>query len=116
MPTMNGLEVDPETDEYKSIIATLTSFPALMVHEAMPVANDIYKEYFVGEERDYNKSPQTIFEVIEKIQNVLIALQNALFLHRQEIKKVVQDQLAKIPTSRQEAMDMRTYCNFTLPC
>jgi len=105
--TMNGLEVDPETEEYKRMIATLTSFPASMVHEAMQVANDIYKEYFEGEERDYNKSPQTIFEVIEKIQNVLIALQNTLFLHRQEIKKVVQDQLAKIPTSRQEAMDMK---------
>ena len=80
--TMNGLEVDPETEEYKSMIATLTSFHASMVHEAMQVANDIYKEYFVGEERDYNKSPQSIFEIIEKIQNVLITLQNALFLHR----------------------------------
>ena len=54
--TMNGLEVDQETEEYKRMIATLTSFPASMVHEAMQVANDIYK-YFVGRERDYNKSP-----------------------------------------------------------
>jgi hypothetical protein len=44
--TMNGLEVDPEKEEYKRMIATLSSYPASLVHETMQIAHDIYKKFF----------------------------------------------------------------------
>ncbi len=104
--TMNGLEVDTENEEYTRKVATLSSVPASLVHEAMQMTSDICKKYFETEQRDHNRSQQSIFHIIEQIQYVLIALQDAV-LHRQEIKAAVNAQSAKIPTTRQEAIDMK---------
>ena len=65
--TMHGLEVDPEKEEYKRMIATLSSYPASLVHKTMQIAHEIHKKYVESEERDHNRSPQSIFPIIQQV-------------------------------------------------
>ena len=112
--TMNGLEIDIENEEYIRKINTLISFQHTMVHEAMQEATNIFNKFFASEERDMKQKPTTLFPIIEKIQHVYIVLQNAMFLNRQAIKREVNTQSLKIPTNRQEAINMKDVLQLNL--
>ncbi len=50
--TMNGLEIDPESQQFKQKILNLSTYPATLMHETLDVVGSIYKKYIVEDDRD----------------------------------------------------------------
>ena len=77
--TMNGLEIDPESQPFKRKILDLSTYPATLMHETLKVVGSIYKKYTVEDDRDQSRNSTCIFDELEQLQYAMIVMQNSLF-------------------------------------
>jgi hypothetical protein len=89
--TMNGLEIDPESKQFKSKMLNLSTYPSSVIHETLGMVGSVYKKYIVEDDRAQTRNPTCIFDELEhwQLQYAMIVMQNSLFAHRQEINKQI---------------------------
>jgi hypothetical protein len=58
---MNGLEIDPESKEFKSRMLNLSTYLATLIHETLDVAS-VYTKYIMGDDRDMSRNSTCVFE------------------------------------------------------
>ncbi len=106
--TMNGLEIDPASQEFKRRMLHLSTYPATLIHETLEVVSPVYKKYSVEDDRDISRNPTCIFDVLEQFQYAKIVMQNSLFAHRKEINKQAKLCTSKMVTTETLLADKRS--------
>ena len=87
--TMNGLEIDPESQQFKRKMLNLSTYPSTVIHETLGIVGLVYKRYIVEDDRDQSQNPTCIFDELEQLQYAMIVMQNSLLARRQEINKQI---------------------------
>ena len=55
--TMNGLKIDPESQEFKPRMLNVSTYPATLIHETLEVVASVYKKYILEDDRDLSRNP-----------------------------------------------------------
>ena len=108
--TMNGLEIDPDSQQFKRKMLNLSTYPATLIHETLEVVGSVYKKYIVDnveDDRDQSRNSTCIFDELEQLQYAMIVMQNLLFARRQEINKQIKQSTSTLVTTRRQAIAMK---------
>jgi hypothetical protein len=73
--TMNGLEIDQESQQFKRKMLNLSTYPSTLMHETLEVVGSVYKKYIVENDRDQSRNPTCIFDELEQLQYAMIVMQ-----------------------------------------
>jgi hypothetical protein len=70
--TMNGLEIDPENQQFKRKNLEFEHISATLMHEPLEVVGSIYKKYVVEDDRDQSRNSTCIFDELKRLQYAMI--------------------------------------------
>ncbi len=63
--TMNGLEINPDSQQFQRKMLNLSTYPATLIHETLEVVGSVYKKYIVEDDRDQSRNSTCIFDELE---------------------------------------------------
>ncbi len=104
---MNGLMIDPESQQFKRKMRNWIGFPSSIIHETLGIVGAVYKKYIVDDDIAQSRSQTCIFDELEQLQHAMIVMQNALFAHRQEITNQIKETISTMVTTRRQAVAMK---------
>ena len=104
--TMNGLEIDSKSQQFKRKMLNLSGYPPSLIHETLAIVGAVYKKYIVDDDVAQSRNPTCIFDELEQLQHAMIVVQNALFAHRQEITNQIKQCTRTMATTRRQAVAM----------
>ena len=105
--TMNGLEIDPASQQFQRKMLNLSTYPATLIHETLEVVGSVYEKYIVEDDRDQSRNSTCNFNELEQLQYAMIVMQNSLFARRQEINKQRKQSTSTLVTTRRQAIAMK---------
>jgi hypothetical protein len=50
---MNGMEIDPESQEFQRRLLNLSTYPATLIHETMKDAASVYQNYILEDDKNH---------------------------------------------------------------
>jgi hypothetical protein len=77
--TMNGLEIDPESQQFKRKMLNSSTYPATSIDKTLELVGSVYKKYIVEDDSDQSQNSTCIVDELEQLQYAMIVMQNSLF-------------------------------------
>jgi hypothetical protein len=102
---MNGIEIDLMDPEVISRISALKTYPTSVMSQSLDTIKQGFETYINDEDRQIRKSnDDSKFEVLERIQQTFIILQNSLFLDKRKTYDRPKKLTGQMITSRDAAL------------
>jgi len=103
---MNGIIIDTNSPEFKCRIDEIINFPPELIHESFEIIESIYFKYFDDKGQGAGRN-NDLYDVLHRVQQMLIQLQNKMFADRQGIEEKIKLHSGQIVTNHHEAVVMK---------